>query len=247
VTGAPPARAKDLVAGQVLVVAGEHCRAATGADPVVGGQPKTTRWPPATAQPLPRWQAGREELLAGSQGRFGRGEPSRHARALVVAAFGPARKPCRTLAEHAGQATPRRPGSTRWPGRSGTSTPSAATWSSAWPTRPGCWSSTRPGSSGRAPPRSGWVARTPARRQGRPARGGGSLVDATGAGDGVIDRQRYLPQGGWPTPGAAGPPASRPAPVGDQARAGPPDAGTRRRQQARARAGHYRRQAAQQP
>jgi hypothetical protein len=40
VTGAPPARAKDLAAGQVLVVAGEQGRTAAVNDPVLCTQPK---------------------------------------------------------------------------------------------------------------------------------------------------------------------------------------------------------------
>src|SRR5918994_5207942 len=53
------------------------------------------------------WQAGLEELLARVAGRFGRVEPRRHARALVLGLLADLpRKNCWTLAEHAGQATP---------------------------------------------------------------------------------------------------------------------------------------------
>ena len=53
------------------------------------------------------WQAGLEELLARVAGRFGRVEPRRHARALVLGLLADLpRKNCWTLAEHAGQASP---------------------------------------------------------------------------------------------------------------------------------------------
>jgi SRSO17 transposase len=53
------------------------------------------------------WQAGLEELLGRVARRFGRVEPRRHARALVLGLL--ADLPCKhcwMLAEHAGQATP---------------------------------------------------------------------------------------------------------------------------------------------
>jgi SRSO17 transposase len=54
-----------------------------------------------------RWQAGLEELLGRVAGRFGRVEPRRHARALVLGLLADLpRKNCWTLAEHAGDATP---------------------------------------------------------------------------------------------------------------------------------------------
>src|SRR5215211_4801934 len=54
-----------------------------------------------------RWQAGLDELLGRVAGRFGRVEPRRHARALVLGLLADLpRKNCWTLAEHAGQATP---------------------------------------------------------------------------------------------------------------------------------------------
>jgi SRSO17 transposase len=54
-----------------------------------------------------RWQAGLDELLGRVAGRFGRVEPRRHARALVVGLLADLpRKNCWTIAEHAGQATP---------------------------------------------------------------------------------------------------------------------------------------------
>src|SRR5215213_580709 len=53
------------------------------------------------------WQAGLEELLGRVAGRFGRVEPRRHARALVLGLLADLpRKNCWTIAEHAGQATP---------------------------------------------------------------------------------------------------------------------------------------------
>jgi SRSO17 transposase len=54
-----------------------------------------------------RWQAGLEELLGRVAGRFGRVEPRRRARALVLGLLADLpRKNCWTIAEHAGQATP---------------------------------------------------------------------------------------------------------------------------------------------
>jgi SRSO17 transposase len=54
-----------------------------------------------------RWQAGLDELLGRVAGRFGRVEPRRHARALVLGLLADLpRKNCWTIAEHAGQATP---------------------------------------------------------------------------------------------------------------------------------------------
>src|SRR5215212_3683313 len=53
------------------------------------------------------WQAGLEELLGRVAGRFGRVEPRRHARALVLGLLADLPlKNCWTIAEHAGQATP---------------------------------------------------------------------------------------------------------------------------------------------
>jgi SRSO17 transposase len=54
-----------------------------------------------------RWQTGLEELLGRVAGRFGRVEPRRHARALVLGLLADLpRKNCWTIAEHAGQASP---------------------------------------------------------------------------------------------------------------------------------------------
>jgi SRSO17 transposase len=54
-----------------------------------------------------RWQAGLDELLGRVAGRFGRVEPRRRARALVLGLLADLpRKNCWTLAEHAGDATP---------------------------------------------------------------------------------------------------------------------------------------------
>src|ERR671911_2021596 len=53
------------------------------------------------------WQTRLEELLGRVAGRFGRVEPRRHARALVLGLLADLpRKNCWTIAEHAGQATP---------------------------------------------------------------------------------------------------------------------------------------------
>jgi SRSO17 transposase len=53
------------------------------------------------------WQARLEELLGRVAGRFGRVEPRRHARALVLGLLADLpRKNCWTIAEHAGQASP---------------------------------------------------------------------------------------------------------------------------------------------
>src|SRR5215218_7525711 len=53
------------------------------------------------------WQTGLEELLGRVAGRFGRVEPRRHARTLVLGLLADLpRKNCWTIAEHAGQATP---------------------------------------------------------------------------------------------------------------------------------------------
>jgi SRSO17 transposase len=53
------------------------------------------------------WQTGLEELLGRVAGRFGRVEPRRRARALVLGLLADLpRKNCWTLAEHAGDATP---------------------------------------------------------------------------------------------------------------------------------------------
>ena len=53
------------------------------------------------------WQTRVDELLGRIAGRFGRVEPRRHARALVLRLLsGLPRKNCWTIAEHAGQATP---------------------------------------------------------------------------------------------------------------------------------------------
>jgi SRSO17 transposase len=54
-----------------------------------------------------RWQAGLEELLGRVAGRFGRVEPRRRARALVLGLLADLpRKNCWTIAEHAGNASP---------------------------------------------------------------------------------------------------------------------------------------------
>jgi SRSO17 transposase len=53
------------------------------------------------------------------------------------------------------------------------------------------------------------------------------LAYATDAGHGVIDRELYLPQGGWPTPSAATPPGCPTARLCHHARAGQGDAATR--------------------
>jgi hypothetical protein len=54
-----------------------------------------------------RWQARLEELLGRVAGRFGRVEPRRHARALVLGLLADLpRKNCWTIAEHAGQTSP---------------------------------------------------------------------------------------------------------------------------------------------
>jgi SRSO17 transposase len=54
-----------------------------------------------------RWQAGLEELLGRVAGRFGRVEPRRHARALVLGLLADLpRKNCWTIAEHAGDPSP---------------------------------------------------------------------------------------------------------------------------------------------
>jgi SRSO17 transposase len=53
------------------------------------------------------WQTRLDELLGRVAGRFGRVEPRRHARALVLGLLADLpRKNCWTIAEHAGQATP---------------------------------------------------------------------------------------------------------------------------------------------
>src|SRR5215212_3943847 len=53
------------------------------------------------------WQTGLEELLGRVAGRFGRVEPRRHAKALVLGLLADLpRKNCWTIAEHAGQASP---------------------------------------------------------------------------------------------------------------------------------------------
>jgi SRSO17 transposase len=53
------------------------------------------------------WQARLEELLGRVAGRFGRVEPRRHARALVLGLLADLpRKNCWTIAEHAGQTSP---------------------------------------------------------------------------------------------------------------------------------------------
>jgi SRSO17 transposase len=53
------------------------------------------------------WQAGLEELLGRIAGRFGRVEPRRRARALVLGLLADLpRKNCWTLAEHAGDPSP---------------------------------------------------------------------------------------------------------------------------------------------
>src|SRR5215217_5861739 len=53
------------------------------------------------------WQARLDELLGRVAGRFGRVEPRRHARALVLGLLADLpRKNCWTIAEHAGQASP---------------------------------------------------------------------------------------------------------------------------------------------
>ena len=53
------------------------------------------------------WQARLDELLGRVAGRFGRVEPRRHARVLVLGLLADLpRKNCWTIAEHAGQATP---------------------------------------------------------------------------------------------------------------------------------------------
>ena len=53
------------------------------------------------------WRTGLEELLGRVAGRFGRVEPRRRARALVLGLLADLpRKNCWTLAEHAGDATP---------------------------------------------------------------------------------------------------------------------------------------------
>ncbi len=54
-----------------------------------------------------RWPRGLEELLGRVAHRFGRVEPRRHARALVLGLLADLpRKNCWTIAEHAGDATP---------------------------------------------------------------------------------------------------------------------------------------------
>jgi SRSO17 transposase len=53
------------------------------------------------------WQARLEELLGRVAGRFGRVEPRRHARTLMLGLLADLpRKNCWTIAEHAGQASP---------------------------------------------------------------------------------------------------------------------------------------------
>src|ERR671934_2762462 len=53
------------------------------------------------------WQARLEELLGRVAGRFGRVEPRRHARTLVLGLLADLpRKNCWTIAEHTGQASP---------------------------------------------------------------------------------------------------------------------------------------------
>src|SRR5215213_11437738 len=80
------------------------------------------------------WQARLDELLGRVAGRFGRVEPRRHARALVLGLLSDLpRKNCWTIAEHAGQTSPTAC-STCSPGRSGTTTRSATTSAT------GCWS-----------------------------------------------------------------------------------------------------------
>src|SRR6266545_4250484 len=54
-----------------------------------------------------RWQAGLDELLGRVAGRFGRVEPRRRAKALVLGLLADLpRKNCWTIAEHAGEASP---------------------------------------------------------------------------------------------------------------------------------------------
>src|SRR5918994_2140781 len=54
-----------------------------------------------------RWQTGLAELLGRVARRFGRVEPRRHARALVLGLLADLpRKNCWTIAEHAGQDSP---------------------------------------------------------------------------------------------------------------------------------------------
>jgi SRSO17 transposase len=54
-----------------------------------------------------RWTAGLDELLGRIAGRFGRVEPPRRARALVLGLLADLpRKNCWTIAEHAGDASP---------------------------------------------------------------------------------------------------------------------------------------------
>jgi SRSO17 transposase len=54
-----------------------------------------------------RWQAGLDELLGRVSGRFGRVEPRRRARALVLGLLADLpSKNCWPIAEHTGQATP---------------------------------------------------------------------------------------------------------------------------------------------
>jgi SRSO17 transposase len=54
-----------------------------------------------------RWQAGLEELLGRVAGRFGRVEPRRRARALVLGLLADLpQKNCWTIAEHAGDPSP---------------------------------------------------------------------------------------------------------------------------------------------
>lgn len=54
-----------------------------------------------------RWQQAFEELMSRIAGRFARVEPRRHARALIAGLLSPLpSKNCRSIAEHAGHASP---------------------------------------------------------------------------------------------------------------------------------------------
>jgi SRSO17 transposase len=160
-----------------------------------------------------RWQTGLEELLGRVARRFGRVEPRRHARALVLGLLADLpRKNCWTIAEHAGQATP----------DGMQHLLAGAVWDHdavrddvrdylvdhlADPTAVLVVDETGDLKKGT---HTVGVQRQYTGTAGKVdnAQVAVYLTYATSAGHGVIDRELYLPQGGWPTPTAARSPAS---------------------------------------
>jgi SRSO17 transposase len=160
-----------------------------------------------------RWQVGLEELLGRVARRFGRVEPRRHARALVLGLLADLpRKNCWTIAEHAGQATP----------DGMQHLLAGAVWDHdavrddvrdylvdhlADPTAVLVVDETGDLKKGT---HTVGVQRQYTGTAGKVdnAQVAVYLTYATSAGHGVIDRELYLPQGGWPTPTAARSPAS---------------------------------------